>query len=54
MDGKRFINKVLATIFKYPNSYAGEDVVEISYHITITSNRQQFNQAFGKVAVWHN
>lgn len=31
-DGKRIIDEVLATIFKNPNSYTGEDVVEISCH----------------------
>tara|TARA_R110002072_G_scaffold14307_1_gene59655 strand:- start:105990 stop:107387 length:1398 start_codon:yes stop_codon:yes gene_type:complete len=31
-DGKRIIDEVLITIFKNPNSYTGEDVVEISCH----------------------
>ncbi len=31
-DGERIIDEVLATIFKNPNSYTGEDVVEISCH----------------------
>ncbi len=31
-DGSRIIDEVLATIFKNPNSYTGEDVVEISCH----------------------
>src|SRR5690606_27449618 len=31
-DGERVIDEVLATIFKNPNSYTGEDVVEISCH----------------------
>ncbi len=31
-DGERLIDEVLATIFKNPNSYTGEDVVEISCH----------------------
>ncbi|MDC8000279.1 tRNA uridine-5-carboxymethylaminomethyl(34) synthesis GTPase MnmE [Aequorivita todarodis] len=31
-DGERVIDEVLATIFKDPNSYTGEDVVEISCH----------------------
>jgi tRNA modification GTPase len=31
-DGERTIDEVLATIFKNPNSYTGEDVVEISCH----------------------
>ncbi|WGF92129.1 tRNA uridine-5-carboxymethylaminomethyl(34) synthesis GTPase MnmE [Aequorivita marisscotiae] len=32
IDGERVIDQVLATIFKNPNSYTGEDVVEISCH----------------------
>jgi len=32
IDGKRVIDEVLVTIFKNPNSYTGEDVVEISCH----------------------
>jgi len=32
MDGKRVIDEVLATVFKNPHSYTGEDVVEISCH----------------------
>ena len=35
MDGKRVIDEVLVTIFKNPNSYTGEDVVEISCHGSI-------------------
>src|SRR5690554_5898034 len=31
-DGDKIIDEVLATIFKNPNSYTGEDVVEISCH----------------------
>lgn len=31
-DGERVIDEVLATIFKNPKSYTGEDVVEISCH----------------------
>src|SRR5690606_11698979 len=31
-DGEKIIDEVLATIFKNPNSYTGEDVVEISCH----------------------
>lgn len=31
-DGERVIDEVLATLFKNPNSYTGEDVVEISCH----------------------
>ena len=31
-DGKRIIDKVLLTIFKGPNSYTGENVIEISCH----------------------
>jgi len=32
VDGKRVIDEVLLTIFKNPNSYTGEDVIEISCH----------------------
>ena len=32
LDGKRVIDQVLATVFKNPNSYTGEDVVEFSCH----------------------
>ena len=32
MDGDRILDQVLATVFKAPNSYTGEDVVEISCH----------------------
>ena len=31
-DGERMIDEVLATIFKNPKSYTGEDVVEFSCH----------------------
>ncbi|MBX2829210.1 MAG: tRNA uridine-5-carboxymethylaminomethyl(34) synthesis GTPase MnmE [Flavobacteriaceae bacterium] len=31
-DGERVIDEVLATLFKNPNSYTGEDVVEFSCH----------------------
>ncbi len=31
-DGDRLIDKVLLTLFKGPNSYTGEDIVEISCH----------------------
>ncbi|HBC04786.1 MAG TPA: tRNA uridine-5-carboxymethylaminomethyl(34) synthesis GTPase MnmE, partial [Aequorivita sp.] len=31
-DGEKVLDEVLATIFKNPNSYTGEDVVEISCH----------------------
>lgn len=31
-DGERVLDEVLATVFKNPNSYTGEDVVEISCH----------------------
>jgi tRNA modification GTPase len=31
-DGTRIIDEVLATLFKNPNSYTGEDVVELSCH----------------------
>ncbi|MFK5983584.1 MAG: tRNA uridine-5-carboxymethylaminomethyl(34) synthesis GTPase MnmE, partial [Flavobacteriaceae bacterium] len=32
VDGERIIDEVLASIFKNPHSYTGEDVVEISCH----------------------
>lgn len=32
VDGTRVIDEVLVTIFKNPNSYTGEDVIEISCH----------------------
>ena len=32
IDNKRVIDKVLITLFKNPNSYTGEDVIEISCH----------------------
>ena len=32
MDGKRTIDEVLVSVFKNPNSYTGENVVEISSH----------------------
>ncbi|MBL4663069.1 MAG: tRNA uridine-5-carboxymethylaminomethyl(34) synthesis GTPase MnmE, partial [Flavobacteriaceae bacterium] len=31
-DGERIVDEVLATVFKDPNSYTGENVVEISCH----------------------
>jgi tRNA modification GTPase len=31
-DGERVVDEVLATLFKNPNSYTGEDVVEFSCH----------------------
>ena len=32
MDGDRVLDEVLATVFKNPNSYTGEDVIEFSCH----------------------
>ncbi len=32
LDGERYIDEVLVSIFKNPNSYTGEDTVEISCH----------------------
>ena len=32
IDGERILDQVLVTLFKAPNSYTGEDVVEISCH----------------------
>ncbi len=49
-DGKRVIDEALITIFKNPNSYTSEDVVEISCH---GSNYiQQEIIAYGQVAEW--
>ena len=31
-EEKRLIDKVVVTLFKNPNSYTGEDLVEISCH----------------------
>lgn len=35
VDGKRTIDQVLVSLFKNPNSYTGEDVVEVSCHGSI-------------------
>ncbi|WP_397363070.1 tRNA uridine-5-carboxymethylaminomethyl(34) synthesis GTPase MnmE [Olleya sp. R77988] len=35
VDGKRIIDQVLVSVFKNPNSYTGEDVVEVSCHGSI-------------------
>ena len=35
IDGKRIIDEVLVSVFKNPNSYTGENVVEISCHGSI-------------------
>ncbi|WP_422080567.1 tRNA uridine-5-carboxymethylaminomethyl(34) synthesis GTPase MnmE [Ulvibacterium sp.] len=32
MDGERVLDEVLVSVFKNPNSYTGEDVIEISCH----------------------
>ncbi len=32
LDGNRIIDEVLATVFKNPSSYTGENVVEFSCH----------------------
>ena len=32
MDNDRVVDEVLVSVFKGPNSYSGEDVVEISCH----------------------
>ena len=32
VDGERTIDEVLVTVFKNPNSYTGEDIVEVSCH----------------------
>ncbi|WP_019671502.1 tRNA uridine-5-carboxymethylaminomethyl(34) synthesis GTPase MnmE [Eudoraea adriatica] len=40
LDGDATIDKVLASVFKGPNSYTGEDVVEISCHGSIYIQQQ--------------
>jgi tRNA modification GTPase len=40
MDGDRSLDQVLVTLFKGPNSYTGEDVVEISCHGSIYIQRE--------------
>ena len=32
VDGEQLIDEVLVSVFKNPNSYTGEDVIEISCH----------------------
>lgn len=32
LDGKEILDEVLVSVFKHPNSYTGEDSVEISFH----------------------
>ena len=44
VDAPRIIDEVLLTIFKNPNSYTGEDVIEISCHGSIyIFNKKSFN-----------
>ena len=45
MDGKRTIDEVLVSVFKNPNSYTGENVVEISCHGSIYI-QQEITQLF--------
>ena len=40
VDGERIVDQVLVSIFKGPNSYTGEDVVEISCHGSIYVQQQ--------------
>jgi len=40
LDGEAIIDKVLVSVFKGPNSYTGEDVVEISCHGSIYVQQQ--------------
>src|SRR5688572_24288479 len=39
-DGEQMIDEVLVSIFKGPNSYTGEDVIEISCHGSVFIQRQ--------------
>ncbi len=39
-DGSRIVDEVVATIFKGPNSFTGEDVVEISCHGSVFIQQQ--------------
>ncbi|PIB25511.1 tRNA uridine-5-carboxymethylaminomethyl(34) synthesis GTPase MnmE [Maribacter sp. 4U21] len=40
IDGKKFLDQVLVSIFKNPHSYTGEDVVEISCHGSVYIQQQ--------------
>lgn len=40
IDGERKLDKVLATIFKSPNSYTGDNIVEISCHGSLYIQQQ--------------
>jgi tRNA modification GTPase len=40
IDGKKFLDQVLVSIFKNPQSYTGEDVVEISCHGSVYIQQQ--------------
>lgn len=40
MDGEKTLDQVLVSIFKNPNSYTGEDVVEISCHGSVFIQQQ--------------
>ena len=50
IDQERFIDEVLVSIFKNPNSYTGENVVEISCHGSIYV-QQEIIQLFIKNGV---
>jgi len=52
LDGERIIDEVLATLFKNPQSYTGENVVEFSCHGSSTFNRRLFSYYSEKVAEW--
>src|SRR5690606_13091311 len=40
MDGEKTLDQVLVSVFKNPNSYTGEDVVEISCHGSVFIQQQ--------------
>ena len=52
MDGKRIVDEVLVSVFKNPNSYTGENVVEISCHGSVYI-QQEILQLFLKNGVRH-
>ena len=52
MDGESFLDEVLVSVFRAPNSYTGEDVVEISCHGS-TYIQQEILQLFLKKRIRH-
>lgn len=52
MDGKRTVDEVLVSIFKNPNSYTGENVVEINCHGSVYI-QQEIVQLFLRNKVRH-